>query len=173
MRADGSGAASTVVGVDWLDAHHGTVTAASAAVLTLAVLALAWALLRSVRQGRAALLGARPVPRAPEFGPGPEGGLALVIPLANTSSWPAQRLSARLRINGRAVAGGVDGETLFGGVPGVPIAASSCRPVFAWPMGVLEASVDLRWSWRDGAGRHRARWQGHVRVPEQVFPQGE
>jgi len=158
--------------MDWLDTHQGTVTAAGAAVLALVLLLLAVALWRTLRQGRTALVGARPVPRPPEFGPGADGGLAIVVPVANTSPWPAQDLAVRARIDGRTAAGGLEGVTLFGGGPGVPLSAAACRPAFAWPMGVLDASVDLRWSWRDGGGRHRARWQGRVRVPEQVLPPG-
>lgn len=158
--------------VDWLDAHQGTVTAVSGTVVCLAVLLLVIAVARSQAQARIALFGARPVPRPPEFTTEEGGGLRIVVPLANTSPWPAQALAAEARINGRRADGGVRDATLFGGVPGVPIAAAACRPSFAWPMGVLDASVELRWSWRDGAGRHRARWQGTVRVPEQALPPG-
>lgn len=158
--------------MDWLDRHQGAVTGISAAAACLAVLVLSWLVWRSLRQTRAVLVGARPVPRPPEFAAGGEGGLCVVVPLANAAAWPAQRLRVEARIDGRPVEGGLRDVTLFGGGPGVPLSAASCRPAFAWPMGVLDATVELRWSWRDGAGRHRARWQGAVRVPEQALPPG-
>lgn len=159
-------------GVDWLDRHQGAVTGIAAAAVCVAVLVLAWLVWRSLRQGRVALLGARPVPRPPEFAAGEGGGLCVVVPLANTSPWPAQRLRVEARIDGRRAGAGLRDITLFGGGPGVPMSAASCRPAFPWPMGVLDATIELRWSWRDGAGRHRARWQGAVRVPEQALPPG-
>ncbi|MCC6830267.1 MAG: hypothetical protein IT200_02885 [Thermoleophilia bacterium] len=158
--------------MDWLDRHQGAVTGVSAAAVCVAVLLLAWLVLRALGQGRIAQLGARPVPRPPEFAAGADGGLCVVVPLANASPWPAQQLRVEARIDGRRTDGGLRGVTLFGGGPGVPLAAAACRPSFPWPVGVLDATVEVRWAWRDGAGRHRARWQGAVRVPEQALPPG-
>jgi len=155
----------------WIDAHAPTLAAAGAlaAVAALAVLSvLAWRLLV---QGRRALLGAQPVMRAPRILPGPSGGLVLEVVLENMAAWPAHELRLGATVEGRPLDGGVDGTSVFG-VSADGSSAHGLRTTFTWPVGVLDAAVEVRWWWRDGAGRHRASWSGHLRTPAPPMPAG-
>lgn len=153
---------------DWIDTHQPLVTAGATAVLALAGLVLAVLVLRALRQGRRALVGAAPVIQPPVLVPGREGGLALEVALRNTSAWPAQDLRVVAKADRRALPGGVDGVSLFGA--GAPGGADVFRVRFAWPVGVLDAGVRVRWDWHDGAGDHHALWEGDVRVPQPALP---
>lgn len=157
---------------DWLDTHQAAMVAAASAVLALTALLLALALWRALRQGRRALLGAVPVPRPPRLRAGDAGdggGLRVEIPLVNMAVWPATDLRVRARLEGRDLGGGVEGGTLFG-VSADGSTTEGVRAVFTWPVGVLDGRLEVRWSWRDGAGRHEARWSGEMRVPQPAMP---
>jgi hypothetical protein len=156
--------------VTWLDEHEALVVAASAVTLALVAAVLALLVLAALRQGRRALLGARPVMRPPSFQAGPAGGLVLVVPIVNLAEHPATALRAEARVDGRRIPGGAAGDVVFGTEPG-PLGAPGEQPArFDWPVGVLEAEVRVRWRWRDGAGAHSERWQGHLRVPQPAMP---
>jgi hypothetical protein len=154
----------------WLEDHEALVVAAAAVAVALTALVLALLVLAALRQGRRALLGARPVARPPSFAPVPGGGLVLVVPIANVSEHPAVALRAEARVDGARLTGGVGRDHVFGADAGPLAAPGEEAARFDWPVGVLEGDVRVRWRWRDVAGRHRAEWRGHLRVPQPALP---
>lgn len=153
----------------WLDAHQGSVTALATVAVTLVATVLAILVWRALRQGRRALLGAQPVPRPLTFVPSPDGGLHLVAHFENMAAWPATQLAVSARVEGEELEGGLGDAGLFG-VSADGSTAAGCQARFAWPVGMLDGDVEVRWRWRDGAGRHAARWEGAVRVPDTALP---
>ncbi|HWH31688.1 MAG TPA: hypothetical protein VNU01_03350 [Egibacteraceae bacterium] len=153
----------------WLDAHATELAAGGALALALVGSVLAVLLARMLRQGRRALLGAQPVLRATRIVPGPAGGLRLEVGIENMAAWAAQDVSVGATVEGRPLEGGLTGASAFGVSPD-GATAHGLRASFSWPVGVLDAAVEVRWSWRDGAGRHRAAWRGHLRTPAGGLP---
>ena len=148
----------------WLDTHQGLVETAAIAALVLVLLIVLIALVKVLRQGRRAMFGAHPVIGPPEFGTSVDGGLVLIVPFANAAVSPAYRFSARVkadRVDAGAPAGSV---TLFG--YGSDPEANRVRIAFDWPVGILDADITVRWSWRDNSGANDSSWRGHMRVPE-------
>lgn len=154
--------------MDWFDTHQALVTAAASAVLALVAVVVAVLVVRALRQGRRALVGAAPVMQPPRLVPGREGGLALEVVVRNMSDWPAQDLRVVAKADRRPLPGGVDAVSLFGA--GAAGGADECRVRFPWPVGVLDTGVRIRWDWHDGAGDHHALWEGDVRVPQPAMP---
>jgi hypothetical protein len=152
----------------WIDSHQGLVAAIALGVLAIAGILVFIALVKVVRQGRRAMFGAHPVIGVPEFGNADDGGLVLVVPFANAAASPAFGFSARVkadRVQAGAPAGSV---TLYG--YGADPAANRVRIAFDWPVGILDADVSVRWSWRDASGSYDDAWRGHLRVPEPEMP---
>ncbi len=152
----------------WLDTHQGLVETAAIAVLVLVLLIVLVALVKVLRQGRRAMFGAHPVIGPPEFGTSVDGGLVLIVPFANSAASPAYGFSARVkadRVDAGAPAGTV---TLFG--YGADPEANRVRIAFDWPVGILDADLTVRWSWRDDSGSYDSSWRGHIRVPEPDMP---
>jgi hypothetical protein len=154
--------------MNWLDTHQGLVETAGIAVLVLVLVIVLVALVKALRQGRRAMFGAHPVIGPPEFGTSVDGGLVLIVPFANAAASPAYRFSARVkadRVDAGAPAGTV---TLFG--YGADPEANRVRIAFDWPVGILDADITVRWSWRDDSGTYDGSWRGHMRVPEPDMP---
>jgi hypothetical protein len=152
----------------WIDSHQALVAAIALGVLAVAGILVLIALVKVLRQGRRAMVGAHPVIGVPEFGNADDGGLVLIVPFANAAPSPAYRFSARVkadRVHAGAPAGSV---TLFG--HGAEPTASRVRIAFDWPVGILDADVAVTWTWSDGSGSHRDSWRGHLRVPEPDMP---
>lgn len=155
--------------IEWLDAHGAAVAAGAGVAAALAVAALPLLVVRALRQGQRALLGARPVLRPPRVVPAAGAGLALEVLLENTGAWHAEDVRVEARVEGRRLTEATAPGSLFG-VSADGTSTGGHRWAFPWPVGVLDGSVEIRWSWRDGAGRHRARWRGEMRVPQPDLP---
>ncbi len=158
----------SVWAMHWLDTHQGLVETIAVAALVLVLIIVLAALVKVLRQGRRAMFGAHPVIGPPEFGTSVDGGLVLIVPFANAAAAPAYRFSARVkadRVDAGAPAGTV---TLFG--YGADPEANRVRIAFDWPVGILDADITVRWSWRDDSGSYDGSWHGHLRVPEPDMP---
>lgn len=155
----------------WLEDHQALFAAAGTLALAIVAAALAVAVWRALRQGRRALIGADPVMQTPALVPSEDGGLVLHVRLRNVAPHPAMGLAVSARVEGEEIAGRLDDPTLWGtGTADVPRTGGAR---FTWPVGVLDGDLEVRWSWTDGAGRHRGRWTGLVRVPHPPLPEDD